>query len=175
MISRLDPKFTTPSPPNSRPSTAQTWTPRTPSTAYEASKSSTTLKKKISAHQDSSPTHIFEVVDLVTKGLSKLTHRMILLKAENKELRTANERQSKRRKIKRTRLQEGGSLSLQEAEDIIAEREVRAQLKEETRRRSGRTNAGEPHVQHCSNCGKAGHNARTCQIVWETSDEGDSE
>jgi hypothetical protein len=175
VISRLDLKFTTLSPPNSRPNTAKTWTLKTLSTAYETSKNSITLKRKISIHQDSSPTHIFEVVDLVTKGLSKLTHRMVLFEAENKELRTANERQSKRRKIKRTRLQEGGSLSLQEAEDIIAEREVGAQLKEETRRGSGRTNVGELCVRHCSNCGKAGHNARTCQVVWETSDEGDSE
>ena len=87
----------------------------------------------------------------------------------------ANEQQSKRRKTKKTRLQEGGSLSLQEAEEIMAKREVGVQLKEETRRGSGRTNAGEPHVRHCSNCGKAGHNARTCQVVWETSNEGDSE
>ena len=72
VISRLDPKPTTPSPPNSRPGTAKTWTPKTPSTAYEASKSSNTLKRKISAHQDSSPTHIFEVVDLVTKGPCKV-------------------------------------------------------------------------------------------------------
>ena len=100
---------------------------------------------------------------------------MVLLEAENKELCTANERQSKRRKTKRIHLQEGGLLSLQKAEDILAEREVGAQLKEETRRRSSHTNAGEPRVRHCSNCGKAGHNARTCQVVWETSDEGKSE
>jgi hypothetical protein len=83
---------------------------------------------------------------------------MVLLEAENKELRMANERQSKYHKIKRTRLQEGRSLSLQEAEDIIAEREVGAQLKEETRRGSGRTNAGKPRIWHYSNCGKAGYN-----------------
>jgi hypothetical protein len=175
IISRFDPKFTTPSPPNLRLNTAKTWTPKTLSTAYKASKSSITLKKKISTYQDNSPTHIFEVVDLITKGLSKLTHRMVLLEAENKEFRTANERQNKRHKIKRTRLQKGGSFSLQEAEDIIAEREVEAQLKEETHRGNSRTNTGEPRVRHYSNCGKAGHNTRTCQIVWKTSDKGDSE
>jgi len=88
MISRLDLKLMTPSPPNSSPNTVKTWTPKTLSTAYEATRSSTTLKRKISEHQNSSPTHIFEVVDLVIKGLSKLTHRMVLLEAENKELRS---------------------------------------------------------------------------------------
>jgi hypothetical protein len=100
---------------------------------------------------------------------------MVLLKAENKELRTANERQNKHRKIKRTRLQEGRSFNLQEAEDIIAKRKVKTQLKEETHRKNGRTNTDEPRIRHCSNCRKTGHNARTYQIVWETSDEGDSE
>jgi hypothetical protein len=100
---------------------------------------------------------------------------MVLLKAENKELRTANEQQSKRRKTKRTRLQEGGSLNLQEAENIVADREIQAQLKEEMRYHGSCTNAGELYVRHCSNCRKAGHNVRTCQMVWEISDEGDSE
>ena len=87
----------------------------------------------------------------------------------------ANEQQSKRRKTKRTRLQEGGSLNLQEAENIVADREIQAQLKEEMRYYGSRTNAGELHVRHCSNCGKAGYNVRTCQMVWKISDEGDLE
>ena len=40
---------------------------------------------------------------------------MVLLQTENKELCTTNERQSKRRRLKKTHLQDGGSLSLQEA------------------------------------------------------------
>ena len=72
-------------------------------------------------------------------------------------------------------MQDGGSLSLQEAQDIIAKQEIGAQLREETRRNNSCTKAGELRVRHCSNCGKAGHNARTCQVVWEASDEGDLE
>jgi hypothetical protein len=174
VVSRLDPKPTTPSPPNSRPSAAMTWTPKTPSTAYDATQSSAILKRKISNHQNSSPTHIFDIIDLQAKSISKLTHEMVLLRAENKDLRTANERQSKRRRTKRIRLQEGGSFSLQEAENLIAQREIEDQLREETRRSSGHTNAGEPRVRHCSNCGKSSHNMRTCQIACNTSDESDS-
>ena len=59
VISRLDPKPITPSPPNSRPGTASSWVPKTPSNAYEATQSTSTLKRKIENHQRSSPTHIF--------------------------------------------------------------------------------------------------------------------
>ena len=44
---------------------------------------------------------------------------------------------------------------MQDATDILAEKDVQAQLEEETRVRKG--------LRHCSNCGKTGHNSRTCQ------------
>jgi hypothetical protein len=33
----------------------------------------------------------------------------------------------------------------------------------------------QPRVRHCRNCGKTGHNSWTCQVVWETSEEEDSD
>jgi hypothetical protein len=98
-----------------------------------------------------------------------------LLRAETKELRTANERLSKRRRTKKTRLQDGGSLSLQEARVLVADRGLGDQNGEERIGSRGRTNVGEPYVRLCSNCKKPGHNVRTCQVVCETSGESDSE
>ncbi len=174
VISRLDPKPSTPSPVNSRPGTATSWIPKTPSNTYEANQSSTVLKRKITAHQGSSPTHIFDMVDLQSKSISLLSHQVVLLKAELQDIRVENERLSKRRRVKRTRLQNGGSLSIQEAEDLIAAKEVDQQLQSDTRQSRVRAKEGEPRARRCGNCGKTGHNARTCQVVWETSDEGDS-
>jgi hypothetical protein len=175
VVARLDPKPITPSPPSSRPGTATSWVPKTPSNAYEAGQSSSTLKRKIENHQGSSPTHIFDVIDLQAKSISKLAHEMVLLRAENKELRTANERQSKRRRTKKTRLQDGGSLSLQEAMVLMADRGLGGQDCEETSGSGGCITVCEPRVRLCSNCKKPGHNARTCQVVCETSEESDSE
>jgi hypothetical protein len=175
VISRLDPKPITPSPSNSRPGTASSWVPKTPSNAYDATQSSSTLKRKIENHQGSSPTHIFDIIDLQAKSISKLAHEIVLLRAETKELRTANERLSKRRRTKKTRLQDGGSLSLQEATVVIADRGLGDQDCEETSRSSGCITVGEPRVRLCSNCRMPGHNARTCQVVCETSGESDSE
>jgi hypothetical protein len=175
VVSRLDPRPVTPSPPNSGPGTPTSWVPKTPSNAHEAAQSSSTLKRKIEKHQGSSPTHIFDVIDLQAKSISKLAHEMVLLRAETKELRTANERLSKRRRTKKTRLQDGGSLSLQEATVLIAERGLGGRDFEETSGSGGCITVGEPRVRLCSNCKKPGHNARTCQLVCETSEGSDSE
>jgi hypothetical protein len=101
VVSGLDPRPVIPSPPNSHPGTPTSWVPKTPSKAHKAAQSSSTLKRKIENHQGSSPTHIFDVIDLQAKSISKLAYEMVLLRAETKELHAANKRLSKRRKTKK--------------------------------------------------------------------------
>ena len=91
-----------------------------------------------------------------------MAHELILLRAGNRELRAANEAQSKRRRAKKSRLQQGGSLSIQEAEDLVAEKKVGEQLNEEIRRGDRYVDRAEPRARRCGTCGKTGHNARTC-------------
>jgi hypothetical protein len=62
----------------------------------------------------------------------------VLLKAENQSLRQANEALSKRRRAKKTRLRQGGSLSQQEAQDLQDDRDVREQVKQEIKASGGR-------------------------------------
>ena len=92
-------------------------------------------------------------------------------RAELKDLRTANEVLSKRRRAKKTRLEAGGSLSMREAKELIAEKDVSEQLKDETSRSSSRAEGAQVRARHCSVCGVAGHNARTCQVLVVTSEE----
>jgi hypothetical protein len=98
-------------------------------------------------------------------------HQLVLLKAENQSLRAANETLSKRRRAKKQRLRQGRSLSIQDAQDLQGQREVEVQIKEETQAGSGRKPRTETRARRCGNCGEPGHNARTCQIVVETSEE----
>ncbi len=97
---------------------------------------------------------------------------MTLLKEENETLRKANEALSKRRRAKRTRLQDSGSLNLQEAQVLIAIKEGKASKRQKISEESGEMEAGPATQRRCGNCGKTGHNVRTCQEVGETSDEG---
>jgi len=63
VISTLDLKLKTPTPPNSRPSTAQPWVSQTPNNPTEALSQTAFIKTRISRHQNSSPTSIYEAVD----------------------------------------------------------------------------------------------------------------
>ena len=102
VINSLDFRPRTPTPSSSRPTSAASTNPTTPKTAKDAVRSSTELKSRIATHQNSSPSQLYDLVDAQAKGISTLAHQMILLKAEVKNLRTANEILSKRRKTKKT-------------------------------------------------------------------------
>jgi hypothetical protein len=102
-------------------------------------------------------------------------HQLVLLKAENQSLRQANEALSKRRRAKKIRLRQGGSLSQQEAQDLQDNRDVGGQIKQEMRTSSSRKPREESRARRCSNCGETGHNARTCETIKEVSGEEDSE
>lgn len=175
VISQLDVRLKTPTPSNPRPGSAHTWVSKTPNNPTEAFSQSTLIKNRIARHQNSSPTEILRAVDIFAKGTSKIMHQLALLKSENQSLRAANEALSKRRRAKKQRLRQGGSLSVQDAQDIQGQREVEVQIKEETPAGSGRKPRAETRARRCGNCGEPSHNARTCQIVVETSEEDDSE
>ena len=175
VISTLDLKLKTPTPPNSRPSTAQPWVSQTPNNPTEVLSQTTFIKTRIYQHQNSSPTSIYEAVDQFAKGASKIMHQLVLLKAENQSLRQANEALSKRRRAKKIRLRQGGSLSQQEAQDLQDDRDVGEQVKQEMKTNSGRKPREESRARRCGNCGETGHNSRTCKIIEEVSEEEVSE
>ena len=98
-------------------------------------------------------------------------HRVALLTAENKDLREANKILSRRRRAKRNRLQKRGVMTVEEGRQVIDQMDVDAQVVAESSRSGGRGRSVGPGVRRCGVCGKPGHNARTCQVVIETSGE----
>ena len=62
-------------------------------------------------------------------------------------------------------------MTLGEGQDIQAQNEVDAQVKLEMQQSSDRKPRTETKQRRCGVCGKPGHNARTCQIVEQTSEE----
>jgi hypothetical protein len=85
-----------------------------------------------------------------------------LFYAEVSLLRKANEGLSKRRRAKKKRVQLGGSLSIQEGQDLIDQRAINEQVAQETRQSSRRIRGSRAKIRCCGVCGKPGHNARTC-------------
>jgi len=114
-------------------------------------------------------------VDQLTKGTMAVMHQVALLRSENASLRKANEALSKRRRAKRTRVQLGGSLTLQDAMDLLGPGAVGREGVQETQADGGGAGGGRTRIRCCGMYGKPGHNARTCQEAAEASDSAASD
>ena len=68
-------------------------------------------------------------------------------------------------------MQDRGSLTVEDAQKLIAEKEAKGSKRQKRIDGEGGVEAGRSTSRRCSNCGKAGHNVRTCQEIGETSDE----
>ena len=104
-----------------------------------------------------------------------VSHQVILLKARVQTLEEANEALSKRRRAKRTRLQDGGAINGSQAREKMAEKgvvEEEGRVEEENEGSSKRRRTGS---RLCGICRKPGHNARTCPEAGEIDSSSDSE
>lgn len=66
-------------------------------------------------------------------------------------------------RAKKTRLRQGGALIVENAHDIMAQKEVDEQIRRDKRSGEAFSKEGNLGVRRCGVCGKTGHNARTCQ------------
>jgi hypothetical protein len=98
-------------------------------------------------------------------------HQMALFKAENQILRQANETLSKRRRAKKSRLRNGGKMTVDEGRELINQKDVNAQVVAESSRSSDQGGSARSKESRCGTCGKTGHNTRTCRIVVAMSGE----
>ena len=109
-------------------------------------------------------------VDQLAKSTTAIMYRMAFLTAENASLRKANEALSKRRRAKKTHIQLGGSLIVQDVKDQLGQKAAVGEVAQEKEQDGGGVGGGRTKVRCCGVCGKPGHNARTCQEVAEASD-----
>jgi hypothetical protein len=124
VLSKLDVQLRTPSPPGSPSISIEHWTSKTPQNPQEATLQAELIKKRISNHIDSSPTSLYDTVDQLSKGTKTMMHRLAIIEGEISALRQANEGLSKGRRAKKTRLQLGGTLTIQEAQDVLNQRVI---------------------------------------------------
>jgi hypothetical protein len=175
VLSKLDIRLRTPTPPRPSSPTDRSWVSKTPQTAYDATSQSNFIKQRVARHQNSSPTAIYEAMDQMVKGTTTIMHQMVLLKDRVRDLEEANRTLSKRRREKKTRIRQGGSLTVRDAEEIIDSNEVEGQIKQEIQAGRGRTEQGSVTQRRCGICHKPGHNSRTCQQDEEMSNVYSSE
>jgi len=169
VISKLDVKIRKPTPTGPPDANTDTWVSQTPHNPSEALSQTELVRNRIDSHQGSSPTHIFSAVKQFAKGIEAIVHNNTLLATELRALRKANEALSKRRRAKKTRIRQGGSLTVEDGEDLLSQKEAQEQAAKDIRENRGGDEARPATVRRCSKCGKPGHNARTCQVDVEMS------
>jgi DDE superfamily endonuclease len=157
VLSKLDVKLCTPTP--TQPPIVDSWTSQTPHNSTDVLAQTELVRTKITYHQRSSPTPIFEATTQLAKGTEILAYRLTLAEARISMLEKANEALGKRRRAKKSCIQQGGALSIQEAKDILSQ----------SKKLKGR-GSGSQAVRCCSKCKKPGHTARKCQIDVEMVD-----
>jgi hypothetical protein len=157
VLSKLDVKLRIPTP--TGPPIVDSWTSQTPHNPIDALSQTELVKTKITHHQRSSPTPIFEATTQLAKGTEILAYRLTLAEARISMLEKANAALSKRRRAKKSRIQQGGALSIQEAKDILSRS-----------KKSVGQSSGSRTTRCCSKCRKTGHDARKCPIDVEMAD-----
>ncbi|KAK1853028.1 transposase [Colletotrichum chrysophilum] len=120
-------------------------------------------------------TPIYDAVDKLSKGLQSVSHLTALLQEEVQYLRDTNTALSKRRRAKRTRLQDSGALDGSQAREIMTEKGIIEEEGCEEEKNEGSSKRRRTSLRHCGICRKTGHNARTCPETEEISNLSDSE
>ncbi|KAM5529017.1 transposase-like protein [Fusarium oxysporum f. sp. phaseoli] len=138
VISKLDVQLRTPTPPAEVTIPSTPWTARTPKTLLEAQSHSKYLQGRVRNHKSSSPESIIEAVKHFEKATSVLIHKIVLLEDRLQQVEQENRIVKRRRRGKRTRLQKGGPLTIEEASQAIDQMDVDTQVAAESSRSGGR-------------------------------------
>ena len=112
-----------------------------------------------------------EALKSLAKGTKAIMHEYALVEAEAQDLRQANEILNRRRRAKRTRLLKRRVIKVEKGRQVIAQLDVDVQIAVGSLRSGGQGRSARPRERHCGVCGNLGHNARTCQVVINTSGE----
>ena len=100
-------------------------------------------------------------------------HELAIMREENGILRETNHELSKRRRLKNKRLQDGGVLSIEDGQRLMAEKEGNGSQSQSTAAEGSNRQRGRPKGRRCGICGKPGHNARTYDLdVKSANDKG---
>jgi hypothetical protein len=120
------------------------------------------IKQKITRHQSSSLSSILQAVDYFLKGAQIMAHQNVLLRAEVKSLRKANELAIKRKQHSKKRVQKRGSLTVQDGMDLINQTAVDTQISQEIRGGGLSRDSISKRKRRCGNCSTTGHYISTC-------------
>ncbi|EED12346.1 pogo transposable element, putative [Talaromyces stipitatus ATCC 10500] len=161
---KLTVQLRTPTPPPSRSSNSQSSCQQTPQNPRQFNRQTATIKKRIN-DRTIGP---FEVVDQAINRLSKAyemsRNELLIIQKEVHDLRAANEKEKKKRKRSRAQISHEGSLTAQEAQELIGSRNEASQPIP-TAPVESEPQTSQPRLRappKCSGCGIIGHKINRC-------------
>lgn len=164
VISKLDIRpITPPNPPQAAPQPVA-WESMTPRNTAEFTSQLSFINDRLINHPESSPTTLQDAVSQLAKGAALVAHSAVILEARIVELENANKLATQRKKRQRRRIRHQGALSIQEGIDIINQRQLEAQIMQETRLAGSRSRSQMAQQRRCGRCRETGHRIQTCPL-----------
>ena len=114
VLSKLNTQLRTPTPPLLLITQQASWVPETPHNIQELELQAKTIGEFIQRRTAGSSSPTDHAIQQLVKGCQLVMHSAVLLTDENKKLWTANERQKKKRAVRRSYIATGGVLTVQE-------------------------------------------------------------
>jgi DDE superfamily endonuclease/Tc5 transposase DNA-binding domain/helix-turn-helix, Psq domain len=157
VLSKLHTQLKTPTPPstshaNNAPASTQAW-------AFETPHDTAQLARQANAIQRTAlPTPTNRALAQLVKGCQLAMNSAVLLAEENRQLRSENERQKKKRARRRAFIATGGVLTIQEGLNRSQVTNTAPETREEASEAVVKTRA----PRTCSMCKSLSHTARTC-------------
>jgi hypothetical protein len=161
VISKLDIRLRTPTPPASRGSD---WDPKTPSNYMQLQKQASSIKALLRTRSRSPPSPLNSAINQVLKACQITMQSAALLEKEVSELRAANEKQKQKRTRSRKQIPAEEGLSVQEASALIIQpvEAMEAPIPPPRRRPSPPLQPRTRALPTCGLCKNQGHRRDAC-------------
>jgi hypothetical protein len=167
VLDRLEVRLRTPPAP---PPQETPWQLKTPSNTHEFGSQLKLVRDSFTR----SPVTAQASFSQLVKGAEGMLHQNALQAARIHELEEQLAVVTRRKSRKRKRIQQGGTIEYGTAAAQVAAEASQAPQRSKKARGSGDQETAQPAVRRCGNCGRTGHNARTCKKDTEVSSESDS-
>jgi hypothetical protein len=146
------------------------WQSKTPSNTYEFGSQSKLVRDSFTR----SPVTAQAGFSQLIKGGELMLHENALQHARIHELEEQLAEMTKRKSRKRKRIQQGSTMEYGTAAAQVAAKASAAPQRSKKACGGGSQELGQPALRRCGNCGRTGHNARTCKKDIEASSESDA-
>jgi DDE superfamily endonuclease/helix-turn-helix, Psq domain len=167
VLDRLEVRLRTPPEP---PLPETPWQSKTPSNTHEFGSQSKLVRESFIRSPVTAQAGFAQLI----KGGELMLHQNALQAARIHELEEQLAVMTKRKSRKRKRIQHGGTMEYGTAAAQVAAEASTVPQRSKKSRGSGDQETGQPALRRCGNCGRTGHNARTCRKDVEASSESDA-